>query len=441
MQPIVQNVLIPHNRDAEQSVLCLEMLDPTGYWIPIVDEIAPVEDFYHDVHQHVQRAILSVHSRDGVASLLTVTEELKRMDLFNYCGGDEALDDIYRKVYFGPQAAAHADIIARCAAKRRMVNAAEELLRRGYDPTETVEEAYDVFSKSLNDLGEMIAKRGNTPLTMREHMLSIVDDIQQGRKPTKFIMIPEVDRMTGGAGVGEMWVLGALTSMGKTLCMMQMTHTAADNDEPVLIISNEMPGKSLASRLMRKASLMPEDHYESNTAQLRIDIEKFYGTKAPIIVAEFCSTIAEVERAIERAVREHKISVVALDYCQLVSGTGQTREQQVGDVSRRFKRCLTRHKLIGLLLSQLNRSSAKEARMPVLSDLRDSGSIEQDADIVLFPWWEAKQNPQASPFDYKIIQAKNRPRGVRMQMVDLVVDPYEQWLRPKEFESAADDWS
>lgn len=421
----------PQDLQAEQSVLSVLMQDPTGQFVPLVADIVTVQDFYNDHHGMTFQAILDVHGRNGVVTYLTLKRELQDTGRLDEVGGEEFLWTLKDAMHhFGPHAPEHARVIADLAVKRRCLHSMKNFLERGYDESVDAEEMVGGFAREVSKLQDLIAKRDAKPQTMREHMLSHVDDIEQGVAPTKQIMIEEVDKMTGGAAPGEMIVIGGLTSMGKTLIAQQCAHEAAENGMTVLVISNEMPGKQLSSRLLQKATRMPADWWKDHSEKLREDINGFYNTKAPIVVVEGLSTISEVERVVAREVRNNGIGLVVLDYIQLVRGDGQSQEQQTGDASRRFKQLLLKHKLIGIMLSQLNRSSAKDSRAPVLSDLRNSGSIEQDADIVLFAWWEAKQNSDANIRDYKILQAKNRPRGMSTPMVQMSINPAEQWLYP-----------
>lgn len=431
---------------AERSVLSLEMLEPTGFYIQLARQILKPEDFYWPVHSEIHRAILAVADRNQVADSLSVRGELRARGTFNVDesnGGDEVtgnareVDEMYFREVLGTvqqwqayDVQSHAVIVAQCARRRRYVAIAERLLQGGYDNRMPFDDLYEIGSIELRKLLSDHPGEKNRPKSLKEHAMNIAEKYGRNEKPTRFIGIGPVDDMIGGVADGEMVVIGGQTSMGKTLCTMQWLHEAAAKGVSSMIISNEMPGESLATRVIPAMTNMEERLWSNSSGDLKWDIEKFYENKGSITVFDRCPTIADVERAVERGSREFKAEIVALDYVQLVKGDGQSREQQVGDVSRRFKQSLMKHSMIGLLLSQLNRESTKNIRTPVLSDLRDSGSIEQDADIVLFPYWEAKVNQRADPTSYRFYQAKNRLRGMKQTSVEMRIDPSKQWLYP-----------
>jgi replicative DNA helicase len=166
------------------------------------------------------------------------------------------------------------------------------------------------------------------------------------------------------------------------------------------------------------------------TSRLRFDANEHFKQRAPIIIAEKCSTAAGAERAIETAVRKHGVKIVAVDYAQLLKGTGDNEQERIGDVSQRMKDMAMKHDLIVLLLAQLNRGiESRDDRTPTLGDLRGSGSLEQDADVVLFPVWPWKFDagyPQVR--EYRIYQEKNRSRGRKELLTIMRINPERQRL-------------
>lgn len=423
---------------AEESIIAAAILDPTGEAIDIFREIISPEDFYANANQLMMRAILAIRDRGEGVDIVTVKAELASKGQLDDAGGPDKIDWIANfSLRANAQFADNAEVIFQLAQKRRCQEAGRLLSERGYDPTESAEGMFEAFSKSLNSIAERMGRRKDKPKTIADHVRNVARLRGQGVELSSYIGIPNLDAATRGVARGENVVIGGMTGHGKTLVAAQNLHQASERGVPGLFITREMTGDDLGSRILGGMTTVPEDLWQQESATVLRHVDEFYANRAPIFVAESPTSISDVEKVIQWSVKEHKIGIVALDYVQLVKGDGQNREQQVGDVSRRFKQCLLKHRIVGLLLSQLNREPARLGRMPILSDLRDSGSVEQDADIVVFAYWEAKCNPKADANLYRLIIAKNRKRGIQSPIVEMRIDPYRQWLFPIEPE---DQW-
>lgn len=426
--------LPPQNLDAERSVLCLEIIDPVGSSVEFaIMEVAP-EDFYSDVHATIQRAVVTVYDRDGVATILTVSEELRLRGVYEDVGGDEYLQFLRTFIYLGPHARYHARIVADLAKKRRLIELAKTLLARGYDPEESPAEVYADFSDKMIKIGGSIMTAKSRPKTLQEHQLSVAAKYAAGEKPTRFIGIGALDDALGGVAKGENVVIGGATSHGKTMVCLQWLQQAAANGVSSMIVSKEMRGDSLGDRTMKVVTALDRSEFHGSNELLVADIQRHYEHKSPIVVFEDCVTMTDVERAIEVGVKDYGVGIVALDYLQLIKGDGQNKEQQVANVSNRFKQAVLKHNIIGLCLAQINKEWERGNRKPTISDLRESGAIGQDADIVVFVYWEAKipSMQDAKANEFKLIIAKNRQRGARVSEVLMRVDPSRQWLFPVE---------
>lgn len=424
--------LPPQNLDAERSVLCLEIIDASGYAIAAARAEVEPDEFYSDVHGSIQRSILAIADRDEPVTILTLENQLSIEGKLLDIGGREYLVELTHAIYLGPHAAYHARMISRAAKKRRMIAFAKELLAESRDETKEPSEVFESASNRLATIGKKINRTRIVPTSLREHQILVAEKYGRGEKPTRFIGIEPLDIALSGIARGENVVIAGATSHGKTLTALQWLQSAAARGVPSMIISKEMRGAELADRTLSIVTALHRDEYHQHNELLSADINRFYEHRAPITVFEECDTIDDVERAIEAGVRDYGIEVVALDYLQLIKGEGQNREQQVASVSRRWKQCLLKHNVIGLCLAQINRESSKLSRKPTLSDLRESGAIEQDADVVVFVYWEAKNNAAASPFLYRLLIAKTRQRGTRVPEIEMRIDPERQWLFPCE---------
>lgn len=428
MSSIRDENLPPQDLDAERSVLCLEMLDPSGYLISVVRNIAPAEDWYSDVNATIQRAIVDLFDREIGVDVMTVKHELERRGQLEEVGGMVELSHIMQTCYQGPHGPFHAQKIADCANRRRIRILADELRKMSSDPTSDQSTLIESALKDVSKMAAKLAEKSRRPKAIKDHILSVAEKIGKGEQPTRFIGIHEIDIALSGIARGENVVIAGITSHGKTMVAMQWLHEAAKNGVSSLFISKEMNGESLGSRLMTGITELKQKDWKESNELLVADINRHYENLAPIIIDESCSSISDIEFAVAKAVEENDIGIVCLDYIQLMRGDGQNREQQVADVSRRWKQLLMKHNLIGLLLSQFNREALKFKKLPSMNDIRDSGAIAQDADIVLIPFWEAKVNPNAEPFLYRILLEKTRQRGAKAPMIEMRIDPEKQWL-------------
>lgn len=422
----------PQNLDAERSVLCLEIIDPSGYAITAARSEVEPDEFYSDVHGTIHKAILAIADRDEPVTILTLESQLTVEGKLEEIGGRAYLIELTGAIYLGPHAAYHARLVSRAAKKRRMITFAKTILESSYDETKEPEEVFESASNQLTQAGKNIIRTKNVPTSLRDHQLKVAEKYGRGEKPTRFIGIDQLDDALSGVARGENVVIAGATSHGKTLTALQWLQCSAAHGVPSMIISKEMRGAELADRTLNIVTGLHRNEYHQANELLTADINRFYEHRAPITVFEDCDTIDDVERAIEIGVREFGVEVVALDYLQLIKGEGQNREQQVASVSRRWKQACLKHNVIGLCLAQINREASKLSRKPTLSDLRESGAIEQDADVVVFVYWEAKHNAASSPYLYRLLIAKTRQRGAKVPEVEMRIDPARQWLFPCE---------
>lgn len=423
---------LPANASAELAILTNEIAFEE--MIDSVREIVAPEDFSNDIYGSVQRILLAMRDNQELIDFVTVAEKFMALGVFEDFGGPVFLATLTEgapsRMADAEYAVRHALVVKEKSHRRRALQEAESLLAFARDETKPVGEIWKGISEAAERSLQKLSNASQAR-TMRDYALSVARVYSEGKKATKYIGIRPIDDAIRGVAEGENVVIAGLTSHGKTMITMQWLHEAARRGIPSMIISKEMSGEALASRVIPGLTSLSEEvgEWHIENERLVFDIESHYRDLAPIIVCEHCGNVRDMERQIERAVREHKIQLVALDYLQLVDGAGLTREQQVADVSRRWKQSLMKNKLIGLLLSQLNREASKFNRAPQLSDLKDSGSVEQDADIVLFPFWEAKTpGSSADPFLYRVYVAKSRQRGTKVPVIELRVDPAKQWL-------------
>lgn len=235
----------------------------------------------------------------------------------------------------------------------------------------------------------------------------------------------------GGIAPGEMAIVGASTSHGKTLVALQMAYAASERGLGVLCVSEEMTPKTLADRAILAATEIESKDWRKSWDRVFDDVVDWEESHAgKVMIPEVpCHSIQKVRLAMAEAVEHYGVKIAIVDYLQLLSGPGQSRYEQVSNVSRELKQAAVEHNIAVYALAQLNRSVDTEAKgMPAIHHLCDSGQIERDADVILLLHWPHRTNPEYQPAnEYRIIVAKNRNRGVRGErLIKLQIQPMRQ---------------
>ena len=243
--------------------------------------------------------------------------------------------------------------------------------------------------------------------------------------------------MGGGIGQGEVVVVAARPSHGKSSLLLNMMLQMADDGCPCMLVSEEMRADMLAERLVYMSTTIPKSLWGERSDDVIEDVANFWGgSRRPLLIAEHCGDIEKVCQAIREAKDNHGVKVAAVDYLQLVRGRGSGRYEQVTSVSVALKQCAVECGVTLLLAAQLGRGMDKRGDMtPRYSDLRESGQIEQDADVILFGVWPIKDDPEYAgsdllPFsaeqEYRVFVGKNRNRGIRKALVGVGFDASRQ---------------
>ena len=421
------NRLPPQNMTAEKSVLGCQLLD--ARMIDVVRDIISPADFYADIHATIQKAFNKLRESGADIDAFTVSQQLESTGDLQDIGGVPYIMELLEVVPIAAHAATYAKTVKDCSVRRKQISIATKLMEAAYDVTADRDEVVSLAVRSTEQLAETQSSGSFT--VMSDAVTEFIEGLERGVKPTLSVMIPEIDLATGGACPGEMIVIGARPSHGKSLFALQTLDEAASHGLPGLIISEEMGAASLAARMVSSITTIPSEEWMKDTDRLKFDAKEHFAGRAKIIIAEKCQTASGAEKAIAAAVRKFGVKIVAVDYAQLLKGDGDVEHERIGDVSRRMKAMATKYDLILLLLAQLNRGiEQRENAVPGLADLRGSGSLEQDADIVLFPLWPWKLDPEhADPLEYRIYQAKNRNRGVDTAVVGMRIEPQRQRLK------------
>ena len=388
----------PQAKDLEQAVIGAMMIDG-GAVNDIIDILRTPEAFYDKKHKVIFEAITELYSTSTPIDILTVTEELRKQGSLELAGGAYYLSSLTNKVASAAHAEYHSRIIIEKYIQREIISMSSDILKDAYDETKDV---FNVLSKAEEDLFAIAQNNMKKSYdTMSSAMKDAIEEIESARKNTDGVSgIPtgfkDLDNITSGWQRSDMIVIAARPAMGKTAFALSMArNTAVDYNMPVAIFSLEMSSVQLVKRLISsEAQIDAQKLRKGNIAdhefqQIHSKIAKL--SKAPIYIDDTPGiSVFELRAKCRRLKQKHNIEVVVIDYLQLMTsgankGAGN-REQEISHISRSIKEIAKELNIPVIALSQLSRSVEQRGgdKKPILSDLRESGAIEQDADIVSF---------------------------------------------------------
>jgi archaellum biogenesis ATPase FlaH len=255
--------------------------------------------------------------------------------------------------------------------------------------------------------------------------------------------IPELSyALGGGVELGEMVIVAARPSHGKSAVMLQTMHECAANGLEGLIVSEEMSSLALGKRAIQFISPVHQNNWLNQRDTVAKQIDHHFHDRKPIHIVESCRTPTNVEKAVERYVKEHGVQVVAVDYAQMLLGIGKSRYEQVSNTSTRLRQMANQHNILLIVLAQLNREiEGRNSFVPKMTDLRDAGQLEQDADCIVFLVWPHRIDSKNDPAEFQIFVAKNRNRPINCPAFTCRFEPGRQRLsdmRPANYEPAFD---
>ncbi|MBP6185287.1 MAG: replicative DNA helicase [Saprospiraceae bacterium] len=397
MSNLVFGKLPPQNRDLEEVVLGALMLDKDA--LPMVLEVLNAESFYVDAHQHIYQAMLNLFEQSKPVDMLTVSEELKRMGKLEGIGGPYTLVELTNRVASSANIEYHARIIAQKHIQRELIRISNQTIRDAYEDSTDVFDLLDEAESGLFKITQNNISKSYEPLGALSGLaLKQIEELS--KKEDGMTGVPSgfrnLDQLTSGWQSSDLIIIAARPSMGKTAFVLNMARNAAvDFKKPVAIFSLEMGNLQLAMRLISaeaevEGSRLRNGKLQNDQEWQRVHraIEKF--NDVPIFIDDTPGiNIFELRAKCRRLRKQHGIEMVIIDYLQLMSGTGDgkgNREQEVSGISRALKGMAKELGIPVIALSQLSRSveSRGGSKRPMLSDLRESGAIEQDADIVTF---------------------------------------------------------
>lgn len=388
----------PQALDLEQAVLGAMMIDANAL-NNAIDILRTKDAFYDPKHQVIYEAIAELYSTTTPVDLLTVTEQLRKLGSLQIAGGAYYISTLTNKIASAAHVEHHARIIIEKYIQREVIGISNDILRDAYDETKDIFEVLSKAEAGLFEVAQSNMKKGYD--TMQTAMKGAMEEIEKARENTDGVSgiptgLKELDRVTSGWQRSDMIVIAARPAMGKTAFVLSIARNiAVDYNMGVVVFSLEMSSVQLVKRLISSEAQMDAEKLRKGNIE-DYELQQIYSrigrlNKAPLYIDDTPGiSIFELRAKCRRLKQKHNIEVVIIDYLQLMTGgtnKGQgNREQEISHISRSIKEIAKELNIPVIVLSQLNRSVEARGgdKKPVLSDLRESGAIEQDADIVSF---------------------------------------------------------
>lgn len=379
----------PQANDMEEAVLGAVMIESEAVYTAM--EILKPESFYREAHQKIFQAVVNLNKKNFPADLFTVTQELMASGDIDSVGGPVYITRLTTKVVSAANVEFHARIIAQKYIQRELIRISTEVQTRAFDDSYDIAELLDYAEISLMELSGLTSKK--KPKKLAEVVHNVIAGIKKLISgEIKMIGItsgfPSYDRATGGFKNQEFILFACRPSIGKTAMALQVAMNAAEQKHPVAIFSCEMSEDELARRYISGKTGKSNIELINGRCNIKdIELKSLELLKVPIFIDDTPNiSLIELKSKVRRLIAEKGIKLVIVDYLQLMSGDGDTREQEVSNISRGLKAIAKTLNIPLIALSQLNRGVETRGgyKKPMLSDLRESGSLEQDADIVVF---------------------------------------------------------
>ncbi len=431
----------PQDRDAEASLLGALLIDSDA--IVKIADIVSSDDFYEERHRHIFDATQKLYEKHSPIDVLTLANQLRADGLLEMAGGSAYLTELTNFVPTASHVAQYADIVAQKALRRRLIKASQDISNLSFDEATSLKELIENSEQRLFEVSHRHIKHDITSL---EDILSgsfeRLDDLHKDKGkirgvPTGF---KDLDNILAGLQQSDLFILAARPSMGKTALSLNIAHNVSiDSELPVLLFSLEMSKEQLVDRMLavesgvdawalRTGNLSDSDFEKIGQAMGSLSEAQMYIDDTPGI------TVSDLRTKARREAHKRPLGLIIVDYLQLMSGGaryggGENRVQEISEISRGLKQVARELNVPLVALSQLSRSvESRSPQIPQLADLRESGSIEQDADVVAFIYREDYYNPDTDRkniTDILIKKHRNGPTGG----VELYFDKNKQRFR------------
>lgn len=415
----------PQNIDAEMSLLGAVLIDEET--LADISEHVTAKDFYDKRHGIVYDAMMRLYEKHKPVDLLTLTEELKRKNELETVGGSAYLTELTNYVPTAAHAEAYAELVSQKAIRRRLIKASADISELGFDEETSTQELLEQAEAELFSVSDQSLKQDLVSIeSILTESFDRMEELHRNKGSLRGVRTGyrDLDNMTAGLQRSDLIILAARPAMGKTTLVTNLAYNVATiAKQPVLFFSLEMSKEQLVDRMLADASGV--DAWNIRTGNLSDDdfskLSEAMGemAEAPIFIDDTPGvSVLEMRTKARRAAHEQPLGLIIVDYLQLMQGSGRSdgnRVQEVSEISRGLKLLARELNVPVIALSQLSRSvESRSPQIPQLADLRESGSIEQDADIVMFIYREAYYNPdteRTNITDLIVAKHRNGPTG------------------------------
>ena len=427
MEPSSTTGTPPQNAEAEASLLGALLIDSDAI-VKIADNLNSL-DFFDKRHERIYEAIIHLYEHHEAIDVLTLADRLRNSGHLDNIGGASYLTELTNFVPTAAHVEQYADIVAQKALRRRLITASKEIGGLGYDESRQLSELVEEAESRLFEVSQQHVKQDVISLEMiLAESFDRLDDLHKDKQKIRGVPTgyKDLDNLLAGFQKSDLVILAARPSMGKTALALNFAHNiAVQSNQPVLVFSLEMSKEQLVDRLLamesgvdawalRTGNLTDADFEKIGQAMGTLSEAQIYIDDSPGI------TISDLRTKARREAHRRPLGLIIVDYLQLMSGPNRygndgNRVQEISEISRGLKGIARELDVPILALSQLSRSvESRSPQIPQLADLRESGSIEQDADVVAFIYREEYYNPETERkklADIFVKKHRNGPTG------------------------------
>ncbi|MBI2609096.1 MAG: replicative DNA helicase [Deltaproteobacteria bacterium] len=415
----------PQNLEAEKSVLGAILLENEA--LNEVADIIRSDDFYKKAHNTIYNALIELSEKGEPADLITLTENLKSKNVLDHVGGAAYLATLVENIPTASNIKSYAKIVHEKALLRRLVSVANDIVNRGYDDSANIEDFLDYAEASLFEVTDAQSRPSFVPIKdIIKESFKTIEELHERKQsiigvPTGFT---DLDRMTSGFQKSDLIVIAGRPSMGKTSFALNILQQASmATKKPCIFFSLEMSKEQVGTRLLTSISKVDASRLRIGNLQdsdwPKLTKAAGYLAEAPIFIDDTPGIgVLEMKAKCRRLKARENIALVVVDYLQLMQGRirAESREREISEISRSLKALAKELQVPVIALSQLNRAvEARQDKRPMMADLRESGAIEQDSDIIMFIYRDEVYNKDSEfkgTAEILIAKQRNGPTGM-----------------------------